>query len=134
MTIAQLIGCMAPNARTWTEAARGRARRSLPHPGPTRRVAETTRLCQSIRSGHLPTSHSPDRRPPKLSARSDRRPPFPKPVRDDTFSADHQPRLAMPLRVAIVGAGPAGFFLAERLLSQSRDDAPIEVDLFERLP
>jgi ferredoxin/flavodoxin---NADP+ reductase len=37
-----------------------------------------------------------------------------------------------PLRVAIVGAGPAGFFLAERLLG--RDGVAVQVDLFERLP
>ncbi|MEK7668098.1 MAG: FAD-dependent oxidoreductase [Gemmatimonadota bacterium] len=37
-----------------------------------------------------------------------------------------------PLRVAIVGAGPAGFFLAERLLGQS--DVTVEADLYERLP
>ena len=36
------------------------------------------------------------------------------------------------MRVAIVGAGPAGFFLAERLLG--RADVPVEVDLYERLP
>jgi len=36
------------------------------------------------------------------------------------------------VRVAIVGAGPAGFFLAERLLG--RADLPVEVDLYERLP
>ena len=36
------------------------------------------------------------------------------------------------MRVAIVGAGPAGFFLAERLLG--RTDVPVEVDLYERLP
>mgnify|MGYP001252666750 CR=1 FL=1 len=37
-----------------------------------------------------------------------------------------------PLRVAIVGAGPAGFFLADKLLGQS--GIPVAVDLFERLP
>jgi ferredoxin--NADP+ reductase len=37
-----------------------------------------------------------------------------------------------PIRVAIVGAGPAGFFLADKLLSQTR--VPVAVDLFERLP
>jgi len=36
------------------------------------------------------------------------------------------------MRVAIVGAGPAGFFLAERLLG--RADVAVEVDLYERLP
>jgi len=36
------------------------------------------------------------------------------------------------VRVAIVGAGPAGFFLAERLLG--RADVAVEVDLYERLP
>jgi ferredoxin--NADP+ reductase len=36
------------------------------------------------------------------------------------------------LRVAIVGAGPAGFYTAEHLLRQ--DAVPVEVDLFDRLP
>jgi ferredoxin--NADP+ reductase len=36
-----------------------------------------------------------------------------------------------PLRVAVVGSGPAGFYAAERLLS---DELPVEVDLIERLP
>jgi ferredoxin--NADP+ reductase len=37
-----------------------------------------------------------------------------------------------PLRVAIVGAGPAGFFAAQHLLA--RTDVVVTVDLFERLP
>jgi ferredoxin--NADP+ reductase len=37
-----------------------------------------------------------------------------------------------PIRVAIVGAGPAGFFLADKLLSQTK--VPVAVDLYERLP
>ncbi len=36
-----------------------------------------------------------------------------------------------PLRVAVVGAGPSGFYAADHLLKQDR---PIEVDLFDRLP
>ena len=36
-----------------------------------------------------------------------------------------------PLRVAIVGAGPAGFYAAGHLLAS---DLPVEVDLFDRLP
>ena len=36
------------------------------------------------------------------------------------------------MRVAVVGAGPAGFFLAERLLG--RADPAVGVDLYERLP
>ncbi|HEX9165743.1 MAG TPA: FAD-dependent oxidoreductase [Gemmatimonadales bacterium] len=38
----------------------------------------------------------------------------------------------MTFRLAIVGAGPTGFFLAEKLLAQ--DAVPVAVDLFERLP
>lgn len=37
-----------------------------------------------------------------------------------------------PLRVAIFGAGPAGFYTAERLLKES--SLVIEVDMFDRLP
>jgi len=37
-----------------------------------------------------------------------------------------------PLRVAIVGSGPAGFYTAEHLLKQ--EDVAIEVDMFDRLP
>jgi ferredoxin--NADP+ reductase len=39
---------------------------------------------------------------------------------------------ATPLRVAIVGSGPAGFYAAEHLLK--RDDVAVEVDMFDRLP
>ena len=37
-----------------------------------------------------------------------------------------------PLRVAIVGSGPAGFYAAEHLLR--RDEFTVEVDMFDRLP
>jgi ferredoxin--NADP+ reductase len=37
-----------------------------------------------------------------------------------------------PLRVAIVGSGPAGFYAAEHLLK--REDVAVEVDMFDRLP
>jgi ferredoxin--NADP+ reductase len=37
-----------------------------------------------------------------------------------------------PLRVAVVGSGPAGFYVAGSLLAG--DDPPVEVDLIERLP
>jgi ferredoxin--NADP+ reductase len=36
------------------------------------------------------------------------------------------------LRVAIVGAGPAGFYAADALLRQ--DNVPVEIDMFDRLP
>jgi len=36
------------------------------------------------------------------------------------------------LRVAIIGAGPAGYYAADHLLRQ--DAVPVEVDLFDRLP
>ena len=36
------------------------------------------------------------------------------------------------LRIAIVGAGPAGYYAADHLLRQ--DSVPVEVDLFDRLP
>jgi ferredoxin--NADP+ reductase len=37
-----------------------------------------------------------------------------------------------PLRVAIIGSGPAGFYAAEHLLK--REEATVEVDMFDRLP
>ncbi len=37
-----------------------------------------------------------------------------------------------PLKVAIVGSGPAGFYAAEHLMK--RDDVSVEVDMFDRLP
>ena len=37
-----------------------------------------------------------------------------------------------PLRVAIIGSGPAGFYTADHLLKQS--DIHIQVDMFDRLP
>ena len=39
---------------------------------------------------------------------------------------------ASPLRVAVVGSGPAGFYAAGALLKS--EDPPVEVDLLERLP
>lgn len=38
----------------------------------------------------------------------------------------------VPLRVAIVGAGPSGFYVAEHLLNQ--EDLVVEIDMLERLP
>ncbi len=37
-----------------------------------------------------------------------------------------------PVRVAVVGSGPSGFYAAERLLAQ--EDPVVEVDVFDRLP
>ena len=39
---------------------------------------------------------------------------------------------AHPLRVAVIGSGPAGFYAIEALLKQ--EDVKVEVDLFDRLP
>lgn len=39
---------------------------------------------------------------------------------------------SQPLRVAIIGAGPAAFYGAEQLLKQ--DDLTVEVDMFDKLP
>src|SRR5688572_32862658 len=40
-----------------------------------------------------------------------------------------------PLRVAIVGSGPAGFYAAGHLLkSKSHPDLVVQVDMFDRLP
>ena len=41
-------------------------------------------------------------------------------------------RVSVPLRVAVVGSGPAGFYAADALLKS--EDPPVEVDLIERLP
>lgn len=40
--------------------------------------------------------------------------------------------VAQPLRVAIVGAGPAGFYAAERLFKET--ELVVEVDMYDRLP
>jgi len=40
--------------------------------------------------------------------------------------------LSAPLRVAVVGSGPAGFYAAAALLGD--DELPVEVDMIERLP
>src|SRR5215204_3418243 len=40
--------------------------------------------------------------------------------------------IALPLRVAIVGAGPAGFYAAGKLLNAAAHD--VEVEVFDRLP
>ncbi len=47
------------------------------------------------------------------------------------MGADAHPASRAPLRVAVVGSGPAGFYAAGHLLSS---DVPAEVDLLERLP
>jgi ferredoxin/flavodoxin---NADP+ reductase len=40
-----------------------------------------------------------------------------------------------PIRIAVVGSGPAGFYTAGHLLKQSQDaERPIDVDMIERLP
>ena len=48
------------------------------------------------------------------------------------MTAAQQVSAARPLRVAIVGAGPAGIYTAEALVEQ--DDVPVSVDLIDRLP
>jgi ferredoxin--NADP+ reductase len=45
---------------------------------------------------------------------------------------DHPGTSGSPLRVAVVGSGPAGFYAAEHLLRQ--DKIAFEVDVFDRLP
>ena len=39
---------------------------------------------------------------------------------------------SQPLRVAIVGAGPAGFYVAEHLFKQK--SLVVQIDMFDRLP
>jgi ferredoxin/flavodoxin---NADP+ reductase len=48
------------------------------------------------------------------------------------FRRTTQANLSTPLRVAVIGAGPAGFYAVEELLKQT--DYPVTVDLFDRLP
>lgn len=40
--------------------------------------------------------------------------------------------IVRPLRVAIIGSGPAGFYAADHLFKQA--DGPVEIDMFDRLP
>ncbi|MGZ4505815.1 MAG: FAD-dependent oxidoreductase [Blastococcus sp.] len=51
-------------------------------------------------------------------------------VSDD--GAPPPPSTGRPLRVAVIGAGPAGIYAAEALTRQ--DDVPVAVDLIDRLP
>jgi ferredoxin--NADP+ reductase len=44
----------------------------------------------------------------------------------------NQQSASQPLRIAIIGAGPAGFYVADHLLKKK--DLDIEVDMFDRLP
>ncbi|MSW67779.1 MAG: glutamate synthase subunit beta, partial [Actinobacteria bacterium] len=37
-------------------------------------------------------------------------------------------------RIAIVGAGPAGYFAAQALQNSASDDQTFEIDMIERLP
>ena len=37
-------------------------------------------------------------------------------------------------RIAIVGAGPAGYFAAQALQNQASDDQVFAIDMIERLP
>src|SRR5690348_4649417 len=53
------------------------------------------------------------------------------PVVTDAGAAD-PPSPGAPLRVAVVGAGPAGIYAAEALTRQK--DLPVAVDLVDRLP
>jgi NADPH-dependent glutamate synthase beta subunit-like oxidoreductase len=45
---------------------------------------------------------------------------------------DGEPAAARPLRVAVIGAGPAGIYTADALTRQT--DVPVTVDLVDRLP
>ncbi len=39
-----------------------------------------------------------------------------------------------PLRVAIIGSGPSGFYAAERLQKEAKNGLNVEIDMFDRLP
>ncbi|MGB6050046.1 MAG: 4Fe-4S binding protein [Rhodococcus sp. (in: high G+C Gram-positive bacteria)] len=60
--------------------------------------------------------------------RDDRPVPLPTPA----LPCPTRPTHRTPLRVAIVGAGPSGFYAAERLLSET--DSAVQVSMFDRLP
>jgi ferredoxin--NADP+ reductase len=45
---------------------------------------------------------------------------------------EHLATSARPLRIAIIGAGPAGFFAADTLLKQP--DIVLTIDIFNRFP
>src|SRR4051794_17895037 len=53
-------------------------------------------------------------------------------MRGVTDDASAPPSGNHPLRVAVVGAGPAGIYAADALIRQ--DDVPVAVDLIDRLP
>jgi ferredoxin/flavodoxin---NADP+ reductase len=40
----------------------------------------------------------------------------------------------LPIRIAVIGSGPAGFYAAGHLLKESESSNPVEVDMIERLP
>lgn len=54
------------------------------------------------------------------------------PASSDTTSGGHPSSPGPTFRVAVIGAGPAGFYAADHLLKQK--DLNIEVDMFDRLP
>jgi NADPH-dependent glutamate synthase beta subunit-like oxidoreductase len=47
------------------------------------------------------------------------------------YSSSHAGKDGSPLRVAIVGSGPAGFYTARKLLMELRN---VSVDMYEKLP
>src|SRR6185312_616975 len=86
------------------------------------------------RPGHGPRDRAAGDHDPALPGRAGgralvagRHARLPRPGRRDSPAR----RLTAPLRVAVVGSGPAGFYAAGALLAA---DAPVEVDMLERLP
>src|SRR3954452_14508369 len=60
---------------------------------------------------------------------------YPSPSPSQTRKTREMPKIGTPenpLRVAIVGAGPSGFYAAEHILKDG--DVHAQVDLFDRLP
>ena len=90
-------------------------------------------------SSHRPRRRRGCRRAGRRARRRRRLRPRPsrdrrdRPCRAPFVASDLHPRLSRvdPLRVAVVGSGPAGFYAASALLAS---DLPVEVDLIERLP
>src|SRR5579884_2856078 len=129
--------CAPPCRRTRSCSSSRTWRRPRPGPLPTRSATARTacsRLASAIRSCAA-TARQPStaRRTastqPASGARSTRGAAIPRSRPPDGYARCVP---GNPLRVAVVGSGPAGFYAADALLRS--DDPPVEVDVLDRLP